>query len=129
MVFVQDPSTWATASTSTVSPEKREFITDPGASNRMTRKAELSPEELETIRVSRYGSIDATEEGTVYVKDLDIFVTVRLLEDSPAVLALRKLRGDNGYSYGWGKRKTPCQSSFLRSPVECTVRGDEDAEW
>ena len=44
---------------------------------------EMPPEELETVTVSRLpttvitvnGSIDTTEEATVYVKDLDMFVT------------------------------------------------------
>ena len=31
------------------------------------------------------GSIDTTEEATVYVKDLDMFVTVQHIEDTPAV--------------------------------------------
>ena len=44
----------------------------------------LSPKEFETIQVSRLpttvitanGSIDTTEEAVVYVKHLDMFVTV-----------------------------------------------------
>ena len=54
-------------------------------------------EELETVKVSRppttvitaNGSIDTTEEVTVYVKDVEMFVTVQLLEDTPAVLSRR----------------------------------------
>ena len=34
---------------------------------------------------------------TVSVKDLDLFATVKLLEDTPAVLSLRKLCEDQGY--------------------------------
>ena len=49
-------------------------------------------EELETVNVSRRpttvitadGSINATEEAMVYVKDWDMFVTVQLLKDTPA---------------------------------------------
>ena len=58
--------------------------------------------ELGTLRVSRNltkvstasGSIETIEEATVYAKDLDLFVTVKLLNDTLAVLSLRKtLRG------------------------------------
>ena len=31
------------------------------------------------------GLLDTTEEATVYVEDLDTFVTVQLLEDIPAL--------------------------------------------
>ena len=37
------------------------------------------------------------EEATVYAKELDSFVTVKLLEDTPAVLSLGKLCEDHGY--------------------------------
>ena len=33
--------------------------------------------------------------------DLDLFVTVQLLEETPAVLSLGKLCEDHGYSYEW----------------------------
>ena len=41
------------------------------------------------------------EEATVYVKELDIFLTMKVLEDTPAVLSLRKLCDEHGYSYEW----------------------------
>ena len=61
-------------------------------------KMDLSPEELERVKVPRLpttvitasGWTDTTYEATVYAKDLDIIVTVQLLEDTPAVLTLRK---------------------------------------
>ena len=34
------------------------------------------------------GMAGSTEEATVYVDDFDVFVTMMLLEDSPAVLSL-----------------------------------------
>ena len=37
----------------------------------------------------------------MYVKELDLFVTVKLLEDTPAVLSLGKLCEDDGYFYEW----------------------------
>ena len=40
------------------------------------------------------GEVQTREEATVYVKELDLFVTVMLLEEAPAVLSLGEtLRG------------------------------------
>ena len=41
------------------------------------------------------------DEALLYVKELDLFVTVKLLEDTPAVLPLGKLCEDHGYSNEW----------------------------
>ena len=38
------------------------------------------------------------EEATEYVRDSDSFVTVMLLENTPAVLSLGKLCEDDGYN-------------------------------
>ena len=90
---------WAVAPTSTVNPDEREFSVESGASMLMMSKTDLSPEELETVRASRLplavitasGSINTTEKAKVHVKDLDMCVTVQLLEDTPAVVSLGKL--------------------------------------
>ena len=37
----------------------------------------------------------------MYVKELDIFFTMKILENTPAVLSLGKLCDGNGYSYAW----------------------------
>ena len=47
------------------------------------------------------------EEATVYVKELDIFLTMKVLENTPAVLSLGKLRDENGYSYEWINGQKP----------------------
>ena len=47
------------------------------------------------------------EEAQVYVHDLDLFVTVQLLEETPAVLSLGKLCEDHGYSYEWVSGQKP----------------------
>ena len=47
------------------------------------------------------------EEATVYVRDLDLFVTVMLLEDTPAVLSIGKLCEDHGYNYHWTSGQKP----------------------
>ena len=49
----------------------------------------------------------STEEATVYVDDFDVFVTMMLLEDSPAVLSLCSLCEDIGCSHEWKKGESP----------------------
>ena len=41
------------------------------------------------------------EAATVYVKELDIFLTMKVIENTPAVLSLGMLCDENGYSYEW----------------------------
>ena len=43
-----------------------------------------------TTVITANGSTDNSEEPTVHMKDLDMFVTVQLLEDTPALLSLAK---------------------------------------
>ena len=45
------------------------------------------------------GEVQTREEATVYVKEVDLLVTVKLLEDTPAVLTVGKLCEDHGYSH------------------------------
>ena len=45
--------------------------------------------------------MQTNEEATVYVKELGIFLTMKVLEDTPAVLSLGKLCDENGYFYEW----------------------------
>ena len=69
-------------------------------------KRDLNPIELESMRISRNpatvmtanGEVQTKEEATVYVKELDLFVTVMFLEETPAVLSLWKLFEDHGFS-------------------------------
>ena len=69
----------------------------------MVSRKDLHSAELETVRVSKSpstvvtanGEVLTNEEATVYVKELDLFVTVKLLEDTPAVLSLGKLCEDH----------------------------------
>ena len=49
----------------------------------------------------------AKEEATVYVRELDLFVTVMLVENTPAVLSLEKLCEEFGYSYHWISGQKP----------------------
>ena len=80
----------------------------------MVSKKDLNSVELETTRISKNpttvtanGEVQTREEGTVYVKELDLFVTVMLLEETPAVLSLGKLCDDHGYTYHWTAGQKP----------------------
>ena len=72
-------------------------------------KKDLNSSELETLTTSRSpttvitsnGEVQTHEEATVYVKELDIFLTMKVLEDTPAVLSPGKLCDEHGYSYEW----------------------------
>ena len=43
----------------------------------------------------------------MYVKELDIFLTMKVLQNTPAVLSLGKLCDENGYSYEWINGQKP----------------------
>ena len=51
--------------------------------------------------------MQTNEEATVYGKELDVFLTVKLLEDAPAVLSLGKLCEDHGCSFEWTNGHKP----------------------
>ena len=53
------------------------------------------------------GEVQTHEEATVYIKELDIFLTMKVLENTPAVLSLGKLCDENGYSYEWINGQKP----------------------
>ena len=77
----------------------------------MLSKKDLSSDEMDTLRRSRTlavtanGKVQTNEEAQVYVQDFDRFVTVQLLEVTPAVLSLGKLCSEHGCSYEWTKRR------------------------
>ena len=60
-----------------------------------------------TIVITANGEVQTHEEATVYVKELDIFLTMSVLENTPAVLPLGKLCDENGYSYEWINGQKP----------------------
>ena len=67
----------------------------------------LNSAEMETVTTSispitvitANGEVQTNEEATVYVKELDTFLTMKLLENTPAVLSRGKLCDKNGCSY------------------------------
>ena len=81
----------------------------------MLSKKNLISAELETVRfyktlktvITANGEMQTNEEATFYVKESDLFVPVKLLEDTPAVLSLGKLCEEYGYSYEWVSGQEP----------------------
>ena len=53
------------------------------------------------IVITANGQVQTHEEAIVYVKELDIFLTMKVLENTPAVLSLGKLCDEDGSSYEW----------------------------
>ena len=88
---------------------------DSGASMHMISKKDLSYAEMDTLTkscsptivITANGEVQTHEEAIVYVKELDIFLTMKVLENTPAVLSLGKLCVENGYSYEWINGKKP----------------------
>ena len=54
-----------------------------------------------TIVITANGEVQTHEEAIVYVKELDIFLTLKVLDNTPAVSSLGKLCDENGYSHEW----------------------------
>ena len=107
--FFSPSENWCLPAPSTLKPEEREFVVDSGASIHMISKKDLNSDELETVTtsispmtvVTANGEEQTKEEATVYVKELDIFLTMKVLENTPAVSSLGKLYDEHGYSYEW----------------------------
>ena len=60
-----------------------------------------------TIVITANGEVQTHEEARVFVKELDIFLTMKVLKNTPAVLSLGKLCDENGHSYEWIKGQKP----------------------
>ena len=113
--FFSPLENWFLPSQSTLKPEEREFVVDSGASMHMISKKDLNDAEMDTLTkscspttvITANGEVQTHEEATVYVKELDIFLIMKVLEDTPAVLTLGKLCDENGYSYEWINGQKP----------------------
>ena len=75
----------------------------------MISRKDLSDAEMDTLTkscspttvITANGEVQTHEEATVYVKELEKLLTMKVLENTPAVLSLGKLCDENGYSYEW----------------------------
>ena len=76
---------------SSLKPEEREFVVDSGASMHMISKKDFSDAEMDTLTkscspaivITANGEVETHEEATVYVKELDTFLTMKVLENTP----------------------------------------------
>ena len=100
---------------STLKPEEREFVVDSGASMHTISKKDLSNAEMDTLTkscshtivITANGEVQTHEEAIVYVKELDMFLTMKVLDNTPAVLSLGGLCDENGNSYEWINGQKP----------------------
>ena len=81
----------------------------------MVSEKDLNSAELATMRTSSGpmtvmtadGEVRTNKEATVYVKQLDLFVTVMLLQETPAEFHWVKLCEEHGYTYHWKSGQNP----------------------
>ena len=79
------------------------------------KQKDLNSAEMDTLTTSRSpttvitanGEVQTHEEATFYVKELDIFLTMKVLEVTPAVLSLGKLCDEHRYSHEWINGQKP----------------------
>ena len=70
--------------------EEREFVVDSRASMQMLSRKDLRSAELETVKMSKSpttvvkanGEVQTNEDATVYVKELDLSLTIQILKDT-----------------------------------------------
>ena len=106
---------WCLPAPSNLKPEEKEFVVDSRTSMHMISKKDLNSAEMDTLTksysptavITANGEVQTHEEATVYVKELDIFLTMKVHEDTPAVLSLGQLCDEHGYSYEWNKSQKP----------------------
>ena len=105
--FFSPSENWCLPAPSNLQLEEREFVVDSGASMHMISKKDLNSAEMDTLTkscspttvITANGEVQTHEESTVYVLELDKFLTMEVLKDTPAVLSLGKLCDEHGYSY------------------------------
>ena len=81
----------------------------------MMSEKDVSSDELDTLRRSRNpttvvtanGEVETNEKAQENVHDLDLFVTVHKLNNTPAVLSLGKFCEENRQTYEWASGHKP----------------------
>ena len=96
----------------------------------MISKKDLSNAEMDNLTkscspttvITATGEVQTHEEAIVYVRELDIFLTMKVFEDTPAVLSLGKHFDEHGYSYEWinGQKPTSQKMVFKYSVIRKT---------
>ena len=95
-------------------PEEREFVVDSVASMHMISKKDSNSAEMDTLTkscsptivITANGEVPTHEEASKYVKELDLFLTMRVFENAPAS-SLGKLCDETGFSYEWVNGQKP----------------------
>ena len=113
--FFSPSENWCLPSPSTLKPKEREFVVDSGASIHMISKKDLNSAELETVTTSRSpttvatvnGEVQTNEKAKVSVKEMDIYLTMLVHEDTPAVLTPGKLLRWTRMFYEWINGQKP----------------------
>ena len=99
------------ASRSDCEHEHREISEDSGASLHMMsshgEKDTIMKSKGPTVISTDSGKAKLMEEATVYVTDLDVFVTMKLLEDSPEVPSLGFLCEEMCDFHEWKRDRSP----------------------
>ena len=108
---------------STLQLEEREFVVDSEASMHMVSKKDLSDVEMDimtkscsfTIVLIANGEVQTHEEAIVYVKELDMFLTLKVVDNTPAILSLGNFCIEKGYSDEWnnGQKTNLIETGFL----------------
>ena len=86
---------------------------------------------LPTAVLTARGEVHTHKEAQVFVHDLNLIVTVQVLDETPAVLSLGQLCEDHGYSFEWVSGPKPrltkdgktiiCKNGQFRSSCRSTV--------
>ena len=91
--FFSPSENWCLRAPSNLKPEELEFVVDSGASMHMISKMDLSNAEMKTVTksysptivITANGEVQTHEEATVYVRELGIFLAMKVLENTPAI--------------------------------------------
>ena len=89
---------------STLKLQEREVVVNSGTSMHMISINDLNSAEMDTLTkscspttvITANGEVQTHEEATVYVQELDLVLTMKVLENTPAVLSLGKHFDENG---------------------------------
>ena len=81
----------------------------------MISKKDLSDAEMDTLTkscsptmvITANGEVQTHEEAIVYVQELDVFLAMKVLDNTPAVFSFGKFCDENGYSYEWINGQKP----------------------
>ena len=72
------------------------------------------------------GTVETDEEATVYIKDLDMFFCVKLVDDSPAVLLLTMSGETMGLSHFWTTVEQPI---LTKDGIKDDCRSETMSHW